>query len=132
MHVGNVHVAQSMYILSPRQHLVNLVMTCTFQSRHAFSFNSIFNRYLCTILSLSNVGRDSKAQTMGSTNHPTTTTTAASSPPYQLPGTAASTSSILSILYITIRICCANLVPILDCDEVYNYWEPLHYVLYGT
>ena len=35
MHVGNVHVAQSMYILSPRQHLVNLVMTCTFQSRHA-------------------------------------------------------------------------------------------------
>ena len=35
MHVGNVHVAQSMYILSPRQHLENLVMTCTFQSRHA-------------------------------------------------------------------------------------------------
>ena len=23
-------------------------------------------------------------------------------------------------------------MPIMDCDEVYNYWEPLHYLLYGT
>jgi hypothetical protein len=68
---------------------------------------------------------------MGSTN-PATTTTAASSPPYQLLGGTSSSSSILCILYIAIRLCCANLVPILDCDEVYNYWEPLHYVLYGT
>jgi hypothetical protein len=71
---------------------------------------------------------------MGSSTNPTTTTTTASSPPYQQQlGTDASSSSIiLSVLYIAIRIRCANLVPILDCDEVYNYWEPLHYVLYGT
>jgi alpha-1,2-mannosyltransferase len=27
---------------------------------------------------------------------------------------------------------CANRMPIMDCDEVYNYWEPLHYLLYTS
>jgi len=29
------------------------------------------------------------------------------------------------------RIWLANRMPIMDCDEVYNYWEPLHFLLYG-
>ncbi|KAL7493042.1 hypothetical protein ACHAWT_002282 [Skeletonema menzelii] len=40
--------------------------------------------------------------------------------------------STLSILYIAIRLSTANLSPITDCDEVFNYWEPLHFILYGT
>ena len=38
----------------------------------------------------------------------------------------------ISIVYLAIRISTANLAPIMDCDEVFNYWEPLHFVLYGT
>jgi alpha-1,2-mannosyltransferase len=38
----------------------------------------------------------------------------------------------LSILYTSIRISTANLSPIMDCDEVFNYWEPLHFVLFGS
>lgn len=26
----------------------------------------------------------------------------------------------------------ANRMPIMDCDEVYNYWEPLHFLNYGS
>ena len=40
--------------------------------------------------------------------------------------------SAFSILYTAIRIGTANLSPITDCDEVYNYWEPLHFLLYGS
>jgi len=40
--------------------------------------------------------------------------------------------SSLSILYVAFRVSTANLAPITDCDEVFNYWEPLHFVLYGT
>ncbi|CAB9499947.1 Alpha-1,2-mannosyltransferase ALG9 [Seminavis robusta] len=29
------------------------------------------------------------------------------------------------------RIWLSNRMPIMDCDEVYNYWEPLHFLLYG-
>jgi len=36
------------------------------------------------------------------------------------------------LLHIAVRIVGAVLVPISDCDEVYNYWEPLHYLLYGS
>jgi alpha-1,2-mannosyltransferase len=35
-------------------------------------------------------------------------------------------------LYISWRIFYANRVPIMDCDEVYNYWEPLHFLSYGN
>ena len=27
---------------------------------------------------------------------------------------------------------CANRMPIMDCDETYNYWEPLHFIMYGS
>ena len=40
--------------------------------------------------------------------------------------------STMSALYIAVRIGTANLSPITDCDEVYNYWEPLHFILYKT
>jgi len=40
--------------------------------------------------------------------------------------------SALYIVYIAFRVSIANLSPITDCDEVYNYWEPLHFILYGT
>ena len=29
------------------------------------------------------------------------------------------------------RVLCALYNIIHDCDEVYNYWEPLHFLLYG-
>jgi alpha-1,2-mannosyltransferase len=35
-------------------------------------------------------------------------------------------------LYIVCRIYLANRMPLTDCDEVYNYWEPLHFILYQT
>ncbi|GKY97802.1 hypothetical protein MPSEU_000738300 [Mayamaea pseudoterrestris] len=35
-------------------------------------------------------------------------------------------------LYLSYRILLANRLPISDCDEVYNYWEPLHYLLYQS
>jgi alpha-1,2-mannosyltransferase len=35
-------------------------------------------------------------------------------------------------LYIGCRIYLANRMPLTDCDEVYNYWEPLHFLLYQT
>ena len=36
----------------------------------------------------------------------------------------------LSILHIAIRISLTKQIPINDCDEVYNYWEPLHFIQY--
>ena len=35
-------------------------------------------------------------------------------------------------LYISWRVYAANRMPILDCDEVFNYWEPLHFLSYGN
>ena len=32
---------------------------------------------------------------------------------------------------VGVRVLAALWSPILDCDEVYNYWEPTHYLLYG-
>jgi hypothetical protein len=40
--------------------------------------------------------------------------------------------SFVSIIYMAIRVSTANLSPITDCDEVFNYWEPLHFILYGS
>ncbi|GAA5967449.1 hypothetical protein JCM11641_000549 [Rhodosporidiobolus odoratus] len=34
-------------------------------------------------------------------------------------------------LLILIRFCAAMYTAISDCDEVYNYWEPLHYLVHG-
>ncbi|XP_077062581.1 alpha-1,2-mannosyltransferase ALG9 isoform X1 [Siphateles boraxobius] len=33
---------------------------------------------------------------------------------------------------VSARFCAALLSNISDCDETYNYWEPTHYLLYGT
>ena len=30
-----------------------------------------------------------------------------------------------------VRLVCALVAPISDCDETFNYWEPTHYLLYG-
>jgi alpha-1,2-mannosyltransferase len=38
---------------------------------------------------------------------------------------------VLIVLFITWRVLIANRMPITDCDEVYNYWEPLHFLLRG-
>ena len=38
---------------------------------------------------------------------------------------------VIAPVYIGWRIYWANRLPITDCDEVYNYWEPLHFILYG-
>jgi len=39
---------------------------------------------------------------------------------------------ILTAAYVSYRMALANLAPITDCDEVYNYWEPLHFMIYGS
>ncbi|XP_065140218.1 alpha-1,2-mannosyltransferase ALG9 isoform X2 [Paramisgurnus dabryanus] len=33
---------------------------------------------------------------------------------------------------VSARFCAALLSNISDCDETFNYWEPIHYLLYGT
>lgn len=40
-------------------------------------------------------------------------------------------SGLLLVLLVFIRKVGALLSPIGDCDETFNYWEPMHYVLYG-
>jgi len=42
------------------------------------------------------------------------------------------TSLSVSVLHIAIRIALANAGPIADCDEVYNYWEPVHFLHYQS
>jgi alpha-1,2-mannosyltransferase len=37
----------------------------------------------------------------------------------------------MSIVYVGVRLALANRMPIMDCDEVFNYWEPLHFILFG-
>lgn len=39
--------------------------------------------------------------------------------------------TLLLLLLLSIRKLGALLSPISDCDETFNYWEPMHYVLYG-
>ena len=34
-------------------------------------------------------------------------------------------------LLLSARFCAAIWSHITDCDETFNYWEPLHYLLYG-
>jgi alpha-1,2-mannosyltransferase len=41
-----------------------------------------------------------------------------------------STNIFMVILTIRTISVCFNLI--WDCDEVYNYWEPLHFILYGN
>jgi len=38
----------------------------------------------------------------------------------------------LAVLVVALRIGLANIAPISDCDEVYNYWEPMHFLRFGT
>ena len=38
----------------------------------------------------------------------------------------------LAVIHIALRITLANRAPITDCDEVFNYWEPLHFIQYGN
>ncbi|RLN49260.1 hypothetical protein BBJ28_00026990, partial [Nothophytophthora sp. Chile5] len=34
-------------------------------------------------------------------------------------------------LLLLLRVASALVNPIADCDETFNYWEPLHFLLYG-
>eukprot|EP00934_Nitzschia_sp_Nitz4_P000889 Nitzschia sp. Nitz4//scaffold291_size36643//2695//4605//NITZ4_007758-RA/size36643-processed-gene-0.24-mRNA-1//-1//CDS//3329546112//889//frame0 len=38
--------------------------------------------------------------------------------------------SLTFYVYIAARVWLANRVPIMDCDEVFNYWEQLHFFIY--
>lgn len=38
----------------------------------------------------------------------------------------------MALVLVAARVCAAYFVPTTDCDETYNYWEPAHYLLYGT
>lgn len=56
--------------------------------------------------------------------------------PWHLPSNMPSSESLSSLwtywapFYVGWRIWIANRMPLMDCDEVYNYWEPLHFLLY--
>jgi len=39
---------------------------------------------------------------------------------------------LLIAMLLVVRIGAAELAVITDCDEVFNYWEPLHFLLYGS
>jgi alpha-1,2-mannosyltransferase len=34
-------------------------------------------------------------------------------------------------LILVVRVLGSLLTPIPDCDEVFNYWEPIHFLVYG-
>ena len=34
-------------------------------------------------------------------------------------------------MFLLLRLTGAVFAPIMDCDETFNYWEPLHYMMYG-
>ncbi len=34
-------------------------------------------------------------------------------------------------MFLLLRVTGAIFAPIMDCDETFNYWEPLHYLMYG-
>lgn len=48
----------------------------------------------------------------------------------QMEGIAPDTSVALMLL-VGVRVLSALVNTVHDCDEVFNYWEPLHYLLYG-
>lgn len=56
---------------------------------------------------------------------------AVSSSPLTLGGVTVSKTTLV-VLIVALRIGLANLAPISDCDEVYNYWEPMHFLRFGT
>ena len=35
-------------------------------------------------------------------------------------------------VFVSARFCSAIWAYITDCDETFNYWEPLHYIIYGN
>lgn len=39
--------------------------------------------------------------------------------------------SVAFVLLLFVRGYSASRNLVHDCDEVFNYWEPLHYLLYG-
>ena len=48
-------------------------------------------------------------------------------------GPAAPIWSVLAfVALLAVRLVAAARAPIMDCDETFNYWEPLHYVLHGS
>jgi alpha-1,2-mannosyltransferase len=38
--------------------------------------------------------------------------------------------TVLIPVHVTVRVALSNRMPIMDCDETFNYWEPLHFLLY--
>lgn len=36
------------------------------------------------------------------------------------------------LVLFALRVLASILVPVSDCDEVFNYWEPLHFLIYGS
>ena len=54
-------------------------------------------------------------------------------PPPAVSEAASPTSRLWPFLLplLAVRVCAALTVPISDCDETFNYWEPLHFLLHG-
>ena len=57
---------------------------------------------------------------------------AMSIPKSQRPSLSSSFWLYLIPIYVGWRIWLSNRMPLMDCDEVYNYWEPLHFLLYSS
>jgi len=48
------------------------------------------------------------------------------------PAVSSSSSMMLLACLLVYRSILIHYSPIMDCDEVYNYWEPLHFMLFGS
>jgi alpha-1,2-mannosyltransferase len=35
-------------------------------------------------------------------------------------------------VHLSVRVALSNRMPLMDCDETFNYWEPLHFLLYPS
>ena len=71
------------------------------------------------------------ATSSSSTKNEPTASPSRSPSPLTLGGVTVS-STTLVVLIVSLRIGLTNLAPISDCDEVYNYWEPMHFLRFGT
>ena len=48
-----------------------------------------------------------------------------------IPSYLSSWGAVMTFV-VSFRVITANMAPIMDCDEVYNYWEPLHFMQFQT
>lgn len=73
------------------------------------------------------VSQDHHAQNLG-----TDVSSAPGSSSYKPKGLLSVSPWVAFLIILVVRLMSARFNIIPDCDEVYNFWEPLHYLLHGT